>query len=666
MSQIKKYINFLFVIALSLQVNNSNAMESDYIAVSSQDFVQDGSKYVPTIIAQNSQYLAPALIAFAMCAVAERKLKVYEACSKKGVAARQGINSLYEDIKKSCVDGANACIKAVPMPGFVRSGLQRTLTYLFGSINDYVANHKKFAGGALLFHVVGKVIQQQTLGDVGAGISLAAGFVKSVLDRYHIENMKAHDETHNRLDGIETKIDNVQTTVIKSVYELKQDAEKNKKEMIDALEQKINDVSGQIKKVEDGIQTAFAQSQKAIGEKFNEVTTQVNQVEGSVQVVNSKVQAVDGKVDNLKDTVERGNEDANKRLIGLSMKLNTMEEKIHEIAKNFDESKEENTLMRGEFKKAREQLASAQENLTNVSVKLVNQMTELTTATKEEFKNISERTDAQLENLATKVDGQSRDIKDTQENVQTIQKSVKQLVDGFQQENLLLNALEKIGLEHNQRLQNLDSMVKGISSQNKEQFEVLESSFKQHETSLLKVTKSVSLLTKEQRSFKDSWYDLLNKMTTLESIVYEIQKDSERKALEIQQLKDLLAQAEERDKRSEEREAASDKLIKDLYNEFANRAHIFDQKLSEVIQKQDKSDQKLDEILHDSKKTSENVNYLVGVVQLSLKPGHGQGSQPQLSLTKKKKTKEIEFNIPVYPVDMFTQKALEAEQKLNE
>ena len=80
MSQIKKYINFLFVIALSLQVINSSAMESDYVPVSSQDFVQDGSKYIPTIIVENSKYIAPALVAFTMCTVAERKLKIYDIC----------------------------------------------------------------------------------------------------------------------------------------------------------------------------------------------------------------------------------------------------------------------------------------------------------------------------------------------------------------------------------------------------------------------------------------------------------------------------------------------------------------------------------------------------------------------------------------------------------
>lgn len=682
-----KHIHLLFVLSLSLHSLPIMGGEFMYDTVPVAKDVVEAGRDISTIFADNQAYIiAPVVVALLGGSLfyAQKKFNIYPVCASKCASFQNGLNNKCVDVQNFCVSCTSECVDMV-FPQVLSVPIKNFFEYFFKGFTNYAANNKTVVAGALLLHVAGRVVLPNAVCNVGIPSILMVGYCKSMSDKLDViqittneikERQRGHIITTNKIkekqdelietvgtvdkkvDGLVVTVDTVDkkvdrlgadTAVIKAAMpilamglatvkaEMKDgnnllaaQAEKNKQELIDDV-QKLSCHLGQ---VQSEIKKAFIQSQQ----------------------VGDNVQAIEGKFQDLSCAVESGNIEVNKKLVSLSTQLDGMADEFLSVAKKVDALSEENSVIREDFKKACQELASTQDALASLSVTLVGQMTELTKTTNEKLKKFTTRTQRQLEDIQTTVSDQGRDVKDVKEDVKSIENNLGELVNKVEQGNLLIYALDKIGSEHHQRLISLDSAVKDVAQENQEQFKVMQTIFGQYEKNLNKLTECVSSLTEEQRSFKSSWFDFLTKMTFLESAVDEIKRDNNKKALEIQMLHELYAKSEKdrvnRDKRAEEKAAASDELIKSLREDLARTARVFDKKQEEVLKEVRESNLIL-------------RNFQQQALESSLRSKQSQQRQ-RSRLSGGNSEKNLKFNLPSSAQVDFQQLAFEAEEKLNE
>jgi len=470
-----KHVRLLVMIGLCLHSVNAVAGEwGDYIPLQDSEFVtESGDSVVKTFsdaVGNNPALLLLPVAAGGVLAVGHYMKKtnngIYTFCCNKCENIQKMLSAKCANAQATFEKGVSTCVQFIPVPTIVRGAIETVMSYLFGGIANYASNNKKFISAALLLHVAGRALGQQTPFNMASGGTAVFGYFKGVLDRHHQENMAEHGITRGQLTVLQQGQNALKKEVTDQGEATRLQAEKNKQEVLNKLGQETKALSSKIEQV----QAAITKEVSALGES-----------------VNSKVDVVDVKV------------------TGLSGQLKTMTKEIVDLAGRFDELHKDSVQkdqrseeLLGQLKKANSDLVSTKESFDFLLQKVMTEMKEL-----------AEGTTQQLTAMQSQAISQG-------ESLEQVQAKVDQLLQGATNNNQLLESVQKIQQSNNQQLIDLSEVVKQTSEKDKVRFEFLENMFKSQEASTLSLTTQMSELSGVQENIEKSVGTLFSRMESME------------------------------------------------------------------------------------------------------------------------------------------------------
>lgn len=547
MALLKKYINFLFIIGLCFHSTNTLTCDIPVPGFEeTQVAFESGSSFLKNIseAAANN----PVLVA-----VPTALTTVVLLFAGSGMHAKA--KGAYAHLKKEMeqqVANAEQRVDNSVSPTTKRL-LMAVLKPCLGGVPNYLKYNKWHIAVAAILSVAGKVFGYPIPFAGAGGIALTAGYfgqgfveVKQDIDDLRKENAASHAITHTKLVGLEEGQKATNANIEESAAALQQQAEENKKELVDKITNEVSILSTKMETVKT-----------AIGQQITALSSNLD----------SKVESLDVQIKNL-----------NEQLKDVPKTIGELLERVKVIDKKDGERDKKAEELFLELQKATNNYLSAKQNFDTWIEKLTSQMKKLAEETKQQLEAIQLQTISQaksLDNLQKRGQLNFETLQQMQLKLEVLQKEMQlkfeALFENTTKNNQLLEVLQQIQKSNGEQLIDLFAKVNASEQRDKETLNVMNTIMQSQEESSAHYATIITNLNEAQKGNVKSMDEVCSKITQLEialTLVNErINKMDERVTAIQQQVKEGNENLERRLENTEKVNKQKRKKLKKLLQE---------------------------------------------------------------------------------------------------